>query len=254
MVNIDNCRTGFCEMFRWCRDSMIESYFEGHIGTACADYAEEPNWAAVFSGDFVYLSGKPVGIEELAERINSMSAEIVLIPQNSEWEGALNACGLNVATAVRYKTELPAGGLDIKLLESKAGQIARFKRGSLRLAGEAEYEELKRCDWENAFVSNFRDYEDFKENGFAFCVYIGKDLAAAASTFGYYSGGYELQLATKPVYRSQGLAEICAARFLLECIERGKTPHWDAANKTSLHIAQKLGFEFAGEYISYVKA
>ncbi|NLD18802.1 MAG: GNAT family N-acetyltransferase [Clostridiales bacterium] len=39
-----------------------------------------------------------------------------------------------------------------------------------------------------------------------------------------------------------------AARFILECQKRGIRPCWDAANKISLHMAQKLGYEYNGEY------
>ena len=95
---------------------------------------------------------------------------------------------------------------------------------------------------------NFSGMEDFLINGFAWCVFIGDELASAASTYGWYSGGYELQIATAPKFRRRGLAAVSGAAFLLECLDRGKRPHWDAANETSVRIAQRLGFEYAGEY------
>lgn len=254
MICIDSRRSTVSPMFGWCRDSMLKSYFEGKMGTAFADSAEQPAWAAVFSGDFVFVSGRAEGVGELAERVAAMSPETVVIPENvQEWKTALDACGLRLSETVRYHTRLPEAGLDRELLRGMAGQIARFKRGSLRPAGSEEYAELAACEWEKAFVANFKGEQDFLENGFAFCVYIGNELAAAASTFGYYSGGYELQIATKPAHRGQGLAVICAARFLLECLDRGKAPHWDAANKTSLHIAEKCGFLPDGEYTALEK-
>lgn len=254
MISIDNSRAAFREMFSWCRDSMIYSYFEGNIGIGFADSIDAPVWAAVFSGDFVFLSGRAQGVEELAARIGAMSHDVVLIPEDvAAWKEGLSACGLSLTEVTRFHTRVPKGGFDEGLLRGLAGQIARFKRGCLRPAGSEEYAELAACSWENAFVANFRDEEDFRKHGFAFCAYIGRDLAAAASTFGYYSGGFELQIATRPDYRGQGLAVICGARFLLECLERGKTPHWDAANETSLHIAEKLGFEPDGEYTALEK-
>ena len=38
---------------------------------------------------------------------------------------------------------------------------------------------------------------------------------------------------------------------LLRCLEEGLYPSWDAQNKNSLHLAEKLGYEFDHEYTVY---
>jgi tRNA1(Val) A37 N6-methylase TrmN6 len=43
----------------------------------------------------------------------------------------------------------------------------------------------------------------------------------------------------------------CAAKMLEQCARRGIAVHWDAQNRASLMLAQKLGFELDGEYTAY---
>lgn len=38
----------------------------------------------------------------------------------------------------------------------------------------------------------------------------------------------------------------------MEWLERGLYPSWDAANKGSLTLAEKLGYNFDKEYVAYI--
>ncbi|MDD7004979.1 MAG: GNAT family N-acetyltransferase, partial [Clostridiales bacterium] len=38
---------------------------------------------------------------------------------------------------------------------------------------------------------------------------------------------------------------------ILECLDRGLYPSWDAQNLGSLSLAKKLGYEFSHEYPAY---
>ncbi len=250
MVSIDSSRGGYAERFGWCRDSMVKSYFDGLMGTGFAERESDAHWAAVRAGDYLFCAGSPVNAEAAAEYIRcEMGSEAVIVPEYAEdWLAALTDSGLALTAFTRYHTRLPEGGFDLEALQRAADAVNGC--GCMRIvrAGEKEYAQLRDCEWENSFVANFGGMEDFLENGFAFCIYVGDELASAASTFGYYSGGYELQIATAPKFRRRGFAMSAAAAFLLECIRRGKTPHWDAAHLGSVRIAQRLGFVPDGEY------
>ena len=250
MKSINNNRQGYVPRFGWCRDSMLKSWSEGIYGEGIA--ADGDEWCAVRSADFLFLSGEPADTAELAEYINnSMGKYATVIPEHSGWFEPLCNAGARIKKMTRYHTRLPEGGFDRELLERFAAYDAECV--SILKAGKNEYELLKNCDWENCFVSNFKDREDFFEHGLGYVCIIGGELASAATTFGYYSGGYEIQLATAPKFRRRGLAAAVSAAFLLECLDRGKTPHWDAANMTSVRIAQRLGFVFDGEYEAFDK-
>ena len=51
--------------------------------------------------------------------------------------------------------------------------------------------------------------------------------------------------------RRRGVALACCARLILTCLDRGLYPSWDAANQTSLHLAESLGYAFSHEYAAY---
>lgn len=50
---------------------------------------------------------------------------------------------------------------------------------------------------------------------------------------------------------AKGLAAACASALILECLNRGLYPSWDAANRESLALAEKLGYRFDREYPAY---
>ncbi|WP_124097910.1 GNAT family N-acetyltransferase [Ruminococcus sp. Marseille-P6503] len=238
-------------MFSWCRDSMIISYSEGIIGKGYCDDLGDLTWAAVFTGDFCFLAGKPQQSKELAGLINGGGKELIIIPQTAGWLEPLVQCGCKIRPAERYHTKLPAKGFNLEKLEKLTSEIRKIKGASLVKIGEKEYNELRECLWENSFVSNFKDYGDYSRHGFGYIIFIDGEIASGASTFGYYSKGVELQIATNPKYRRMGLAAICAAQFIIECVRRDIRPHWDAANKISVKIAEKIGFEYDGGYHAF---
>lgn len=43
----------------------------------------------------------------------------------------------------------------------------------------------------------------------------------------------------------------CGAKLILNCLERGLYPSWDAQNKWSLALAEKLGYHFSHTYTAY---
>ena len=77
------------------------------------------------------------------------------------------------------------------------------------------------------------------------------ELAAGASSYSRYIEGIEVQVDTKKEHRRKGLAYACGAKLILECLERGLYPSWDAQNLWSVALAEKLGYHFSHEYIAY---
>ena len=243
MYCIDNEKCRFADFFGWCGDSMIPSYFEGHTGSAVAENENDPRWVIIRTGDYYFAAGQP---ENIADAVGGfIKPDSVVISEEMSWLDALRECGADAKAVTRYRTVYPGNGFSREKLE---GFLRTDGCVSIKRAGEREYPLLRDCEWENAFVMNFADMEDFLKNGLGYCVFVGDELASAATAYGYYSGGFEIQIATAPKFRRRGLAAAAGAAFLLECLGQGKTPHWDAANMTSVRIAQRLGFEYGGEY------
>ena len=76
-------------------------------------------------------------------------------------------------------------------------------------------------------------------------------IMAGASSYTSYKGGIEIEVDTVQEERRKGLATIVCSALILRCLEEGLYPSWDAQNMGSVHLAEKLGYEFGHEYVAY---
>ena len=122
---------------------------------------------------------------------------------------------------------------------------------TIGLMDEVDFRDCQKEEWCSDFVSQFKDWESYRKLGLG--VVIRKDgrLAAGASSYTAYRGGIEIEIDTKKEYRRKGLACACGARLILECLSRGLYPSWDAQNKWSVALAEKLGYHFSHVYDAY---
>ena len=116
---------------------------------------------------------------------------------------------------------------------------------------EDDYNSLKTNSFGKDLTGNAPNYQAFSSNCLGVLAKYKGETVAGTSSYTYYSKGIEIQVETDKKHGGKGLATICSSVFILECIKRGLTPHWDAAHLTSLHIANKLGFVSQGEYKAY---
>ena len=76
-------------------------------------------------------------------------------------------------------------------------------------------------------------------------------IVAGASSYTRYKEGIEIEVDTVEQERRKGLAMIVCAALILRCLDEGLYPSWDAQNMNSVHLAEKLGYEFDHEYTAY---
>lgn len=105
--------------------------------------------------------------------------------------------------------------------------------------------------WCQDLVSQFEDYETYKKLGIGIAVLKGESLAAGASSYARYREGIEIEIDTKEEFRRNGLAYACGAKLILECLNKGLYPSWDAQNQASAALAEKLGYHFDHEYKAF---
>lgn len=234
-------------MFEFCNDSTLLSYSEGILGKGYSEKNENPAWAAVVAGDLCFVAGQPCNIEGLSDIIKNIGRNVVVIPQSESWQDKLNEYGCNLVQTTRHMLKAPEH-FDLEKLEKLSSEVGKIEGAELVKVGKKEYNILKDCKWENSFVANFKNCEDFVLHGLGYVIKINDEIAAGATTFAYYSRGVEVQIATNPKYQKMGLATICSAAFIIECVQRDLKPHWDAANKISLKIAEKMGYNLLGDY------
>ena len=98
----------------------------------------------------------------------------------------------------------------------------------------------------------FETKEKYLELGRGWAVMKEGRLVAAASSYSRYLKGIEIEIDVDKPERHKGLGSAVAAKLILSCLDEGLYPSWDAANKLSVRLAEKLGYEFSREYDCYI--
>lgn len=121
----------------------------------------------------------------------------------------------------------------------------------LKLMEKQEYDACRNNVWSKDLVSQYKDFDRYQQLGLGVVVLKNGELVAGASSYSTYDNGVEIEIDTREDYRRKGLAYACGAKMILECLKRGLYPSWDAQNKWSLSLAEKLGYHFSHEYTAY---
>ena len=76
-------------------------------------------------------------------------------------------------------------------------------------------------------------------------------IVSGASSYTRYREGIEIEVDTVESERRKNLALIVCSALILRCLKEGLYPSWDAQNMGSVHLAEKLGYEFDHTYVAY---
>lgn len=206
--------------------------------------------AMAILGDFAFYAGNPN--EELI-RFKPESCRqdfIIMVPQNVEWADLIEKCyGDKAKKVTRYAIKKEADIFDVEKL--KQAIICLPDGYELKIIEEAEYNMCRENGWANDLVSQYKDYNTYKALGLGVAVLKDGELVAGASSYSTYDKGIEVEIDTREDHRRKGLAYASGAKLILECLEKGLYPSWDAQNKWSVALAQKLGYHFSHEYVAY---
>lgn len=236
------------ELFETFHDTMVLSCLSGMMGDVYA-VAEWPLCSAVaVLGDFSFFAGQPS--EELLRFQPAGQPYCLLTPQNDIWAAEIRRVfGKAVSPRTRYAFYRDASGFVPKKLQEMAALLPEGV--VLSPIDDALYVRCLSEEWARDFVSNYESPEAFARMGVGFLALRDGEVLAGASSYSSYPGGIEIEIDTRKDQRRQGLARACGARLMLECLERGLYPSWDAANKISVHLAETLGYRFREEYTVY---
>ena len=173
-----------------------------------------------------------------------------MVPQNQQWEEATKRIdGGKVAKRMRYATKKEKDAFDAPKLREIVSTLS--PPYSIRAIDQALYSQIMASDWAVDLCSNYPSWESYEKNGVGFVVLKGEEIVSGASSFTYYREGIEIEVDTREDERRKGLAMACCASLILACLDRKLYPSWDAHNKGSLALAEKLGYHFDKEYPTY---
>lgn len=231
-------------------EGILNSCLQGVMGCIYADHAEQPKAVMAMLGDFCFLAGRPDKELVRFRPPESIRDFMIMVPQNKDWENVIKAVYKDKAKKVtRYAFKKEPDVFDIKKLRAAANSLS--SQYTLKMMDEECYHDCFIQDWCRDLVSQYQDYEQYKRLGLGIVVLKHGEIIAGASSYATYQNGIEIEIDTKKEHRRQGHAYACGARLILECLERGIYPSWDAQNLWSAALAEKLGYHFDYEYPVY---
>lgn len=229
-------------------ETLIWSCLQGVMGKIYTNVNE--NGAMALLGDFAFFAGKPC--EELVRLKPESSNQnfIIMVPQSEEWAKLIEkSYGTNAKRVTRYAIKKEKGIFDIEKLKQAVSCLPNGYE--LKLLDEEEYYMCQKNEWSKDLVSQYKDYNIYKSLGLGAVALLDGEVVAGASSYSTYKEGIEIEIDTREDHRRKGLAYACGAKLILECLDRGLYPSWDAQNKWSVALAEKLGYHFSHEYVAY---
>ena len=230
--------------------TFIWSCLQGIMGKIYATDTDKPGSAMAVLGDFIFYAVEPD--EELVSWKQGWQKPdfAIMAPQHKGWEPLIEQTYGSKAKAIsRYAVKKEREIFDRKTLRQAVSALS--DEYSLCFIDERLYQLCRSEPWSSDLVSQYKDYNEYKALGLGVVIVKNGKPVSGASSYSRYKEGIEIEIDTKEAYRRKGFAYICGAELILECLKRGLYPSWDAHNKASLALAEKLGYHFSHEYRAY---
>lgn len=232
------------------KDTLVLSCLEGTMGCVYTGHLQSPKTALAILGDFCFPAGE-ADLEGALFWPGCYGKKFgIIVPPDRKWELCIRqAYGEKAREITRYalKKEKHVWDLD-KLALAVKSLPSPYK---VQRIDREIYQYAKENTWCQDWVSQFENYEAFRDHGQGVAITLEGIPVAGASSYSYYGEGIEIEIDTYPKYRRKGLAYRAAAALILECERLGLYPSWDAHNKASLSLAQKLGYQLDEPYKAY---
>lgn len=237
-------------LFDGWQETLIWSCLQNCMGLAFADSLENPQAAQILNADFCFFAGKP-NAELVKNKPSKLEQDfIIMIPENENWAEMIESVyGKKAVRTERYAIKKEADVFDLKFLKGLAESLK--KPYEIRMIDSGIYEQIKTIGWAGDLISQFADYEDYRQRGIGAVVLKDGIPVSGASSYTVYRNGIEIEIDTREDERRKGLASAAGARLILECISRELYPSWDAQNTGSVALAEKLGYHFDYAYPAY---
>lgn len=228
-------------------ETLIWSCLQGVMGKIYADDLNNPTAAMAMIGDFTFFAGKP-NIELVSYKPDwCIQNYMIMIPQNDSWKNTIiDFYGKKATVISRYAIKKEPDIFDKKKLEKAVASLP--EPYTLSMIDEHLYQMCKAESWSADLVSQFPSYENYCKFGIGAVICKENIIISGASSYSRYKEGIEIEIDTREEYRRKGFAYVCGAKLILECLKRNLYPSWDAHNKGSVALAEKLGYHYSHTY------
>ena len=213
------------------------------MGKILADDPEQPKSVMAVIGDFAFCAGEP-DLELVRAKPDRW---MLVVPQNEAWATLIEEnmpAYKRIRYAIRKDTKF-----DREKLEA---MVKAFPEGYVLRRIDSGIYDL--CLKDEEFKDNVRVFETKEKFLSLGCGYVAlKDgeIVSAASSYSRSLKCIDIEVDTVKAERNKGLGSAVCAKLILECLDEGLYPAWDAANKMSVKLAKKLGYEYSHEYFCF---
>lgn len=240
MVNVKAAK-----LFEDWDEALIWSCLQGHMGTMLVNDESNPESAMIDIGDICFCAGIPN--ETL---LRSLYGFKLIVPKDEAWQTLIEHVFTKKANKIlRYAIKKESNHFDEDKLNSYINSLDN--NYELRLFDKEIFQLARSENWSADLCSQFRDYDDYQNRAIGVAILHEGRLVAGASPYAVFNNGIEIEIDTKPEYRGKGLATVCGAKLILECLSRNMHPSWDAHDLRSVHVAEKLGYHLSHPYVTY---
>lgn len=228
-------------------ETLIWSCLQGIMGKVYADDGNTPTAAMAIIGDFTFFAGKP-NLELVSYKPDLCTQNfMIMVPQNESWKQMiLNFYGKRATAISRYAIKKEPHIFDQRILEKAVASLP--EQYTLSMIDERLYQMCKAEEWSADLASQFPDYDTYRRFGIGAVICKGTTLISGASSYARYKEGIEIEIDTREEFRRKGFAYVCGAKLISECLKRNLYPSWDAHNKASVALAEKLGYHYSHTY------
>lgn len=198
------------DLFSGWDKTIILSCLQGVMGRVYVNDADDPTAAITLLGDFGFLAGQ-ADWEFLRALKQTVCRQdfLILVPQHDGWSEAIEDCyEKNCRMVTRYAFRKEPGGFDRAKLQGLVNTLPKEYR--LAMIDRRWYSWCRRTDWYKNLVSQYESYEQYAKLSLG--VLILRDDVP-----------------------------VSGAKLILECLQRGLYPSWDAQNPWSAALAEKPG-------------
>jgi GNAT superfamily N-acetyltransferase len=240
---MDKCKAA--ALFDGWNETLIWSCLQGHMGNMILDDDENPLSAMINIGDFCFFAGNPsIALLPIPDRTK------LLIPKDGAWGRLIeDFYGKQVNKTLRYAIKKEPHIFNKEMLTAYTKTLDDCYE--LRMFDQETFEMARMEEWSVDLCSQFKDYKDYQKKAIGTAIFHQGKLVAGASPYATYNEGIEIEIDTKPEYRCRGLATVCGAKLILECLQRNIYPSWDAHDLRSVALAEKLGYHLDSSYVTY---
>ena len=228
-------------------ETMIWSCLQGIMGKIYADDLEHPTAAMAILGDFSFYAGNPSG-ELMSYKPDWCTQDfLIMTPQNDAWKDTTVQVYKDKEKIVtRYAMKKEPDVFDKPKLERAVSSLPNGYE--IHMIDKQLYHMCKSEPWSADLVSSFASYEDYSNLELGAVILKDNVIVSGASSYSRYLEGIEIEIDTREDHRQKGLAYACGGKLILECLKRDLYPSWDAQNKISVALAEKLGYHYSHAY------